>query len=490
MKCRYCGHDIPDGILYCETCGKEVRIVPDYNPLDDMLTAQIKVAINGEENEEDYLDYETGGSNSETGNASARRNTGRTSTGRTPTGRTSTGRTAAGKSPAGRSGTGRTGSIRRNSTGKIVDDREQRRRQAERRKALKRKKRRRVLLILFLFLALIVGASVVLYQNSYTGIVKKGNKALQSKEYEQAVGYFEKAIAKKPEKTEAYVGLSNVYLKQDDVTKAEEVFLNAIDSQPQNADIYEAFIDFYLDTEQPMEIPKLLDDADESITEALAGYVISPPEFSLDDDETYDDVQQLSLTSEAETIYYTTDGSEPTLESTKYTEPIQLDEGETTIKAIAVNKKGVPSLSDKKTYVIELPIEDAPAVSPSTGQYEEAMKIEIKVPDGYEAYYTTSGDDPTTASNKYTGPISMPKGETLFKAVLVNAQGRLSGVTTRNYVRYDASEEETDEEEQKRELSFERLKDRKTAAFFSHRLYMNKYNLFPETYCVNYLTDI
>ena len=35
MRCRYCGQRIPEGELYCRHCGKEVRIVPDYNPLDD-----------------------------------------------------------------------------------------------------------------------------------------------------------------------------------------------------------------------------------------------------------------------------------------------------------------------------------------------------------------------------------------------------------------------------------------------------------------------
>ena len=46
MRCRYCGYEIPDGILYCEKCGGEVRIVPDYNPLDDMLAAHVKEALN------------------------------------------------------------------------------------------------------------------------------------------------------------------------------------------------------------------------------------------------------------------------------------------------------------------------------------------------------------------------------------------------------------------------------------------------------------
>ena len=123
------------------------------------------------------------------------------------------------------------------------------------------------------------------------------------------------------------------------------------------------------------------------------------------------------------------------MNSEKFQAPIQLSEGSTVIKAIVVNKKGVPSQTVEKEYVVEFPIEDAPAVSPSTGQYESAQSIEIKVPEGYTAYYTTDGNDPTTSSKKYTGPIEMPKGETLFKAILVTKGGRVSGVTTRNYVR-------------------------------------------------------
>ena len=43
MKCRYCKAEIPEGELYCKKCGREVQIVPDYNPLEEMLTAQIQL---------------------------------------------------------------------------------------------------------------------------------------------------------------------------------------------------------------------------------------------------------------------------------------------------------------------------------------------------------------------------------------------------------------------------------------------------------------
>ena len=51
------------------------------------------------------------------------------------------------------------------------------------------------------------------------------------------------------------------------------------------------------------------------------------------------------------------------------------------------------------------------------------------------------GSTPTTASKKYTGPIDMPENDTLFKAILVNSNGRSSGVTTRNYI-LDIQEDE------------------------------------------------
>ena len=400
MKCRYCKAEIPEGELYCKKCGREVQIVPDYNPLEEMLTAQIQLDGNEQESELDQYINQNRRNNNRTGQT-AGRNTG--------------------------------------STGRMLTEKERRKRQsakAARKKALRRK-RRIVLLIMALIVVLAGAGFYVIYQNSYNGIMKKAQKAAQSKDYTTAEAYYKQAISKNTKKSDAYTGLADVYLLQDKTDEGTTLFEEAVSKQSGNVELYKACMDFYLKSDQNMEIPELLDSVSDSMLEKLSDYVVDEPKFSLEDSMTYDDVQKLLLTADKDTIYYTTDGTDPDLTSTKYTsEGIQISEGETTIKAIAVNKKGVPSSISKKIYTVEFPVEDAPAVSPSTGQYDEAVQIEVKVPEGYTAYYTTDGTDPTTASTKYTGPIDMPKGETLFKVVLVNGKGRMSGITTRNYM-YD-----------------------------------------------------
>lgn len=41
MKCKYCGNEIADGKVYCENCGRPVQMVPDYNPLEDEILPEI-----------------------------------------------------------------------------------------------------------------------------------------------------------------------------------------------------------------------------------------------------------------------------------------------------------------------------------------------------------------------------------------------------------------------------------------------------------------
>lgn len=479
MRCTNCGAMIPDEMLYCPECGMEVQIVPDYNPLEDVLAQEVKGSIEDATRQirtDDIRRYRREGSreyNNSTRvlsqgeldeiraerNAAMRQNrqAGRNAAGNSrQAGRNTTGNmrqagrnTTGNMRQAGRNNTGNmrqarpdTGSIRRQTTGSIrqrSEAEEKRRQQIARKKRLAKKRRQRALIVVLLLIILAGVLGFVYYQNSYEGQIRKGNQALQSSDYSLAETYYNKAIAKNNKKAEAYTGLSKVYIQQEDLEGAEAVFLTAIGSQPSNVDIYKAAISFYVDTKQLLKVSELLDDCEyDEVLNGVKDYVSYEPEYSLEEG-TYEEVQQVTLSSDSGTIYYTDDGSEPDTSSKKYTEPILLNkEGTNVIKAISVNKKKIPSLTASKTYVIELPIEDAPSVTPSTGQYESVNQITITVPEGYTAYYTTDGSDPADPAvnaTAYTGPVDMPEGQTMFSAVLKNDNsGKYTQVTKRNYV--------------------------------------------------------
>ena len=45
MRCRNCGAEIPEGQLICPSCHMEVQIVPDYDPLQDVLAREVKGSV-------------------------------------------------------------------------------------------------------------------------------------------------------------------------------------------------------------------------------------------------------------------------------------------------------------------------------------------------------------------------------------------------------------------------------------------------------------
>ena len=125
----------------------------------------------------------------------------------------------------------------------------------------------------------------------------------------------------------------------------------------------------------------------------------------------------ISTSTEGATIYYTTDGNEPTTSSTKYTEPITINAA-VTIKAIAV-KDGTPD-SDVATaaYTIAAPCA-TPTFSPAAGTYTEVQHVEISsTTEDATIYYTTDGTEPTTSSTVYTSAITVDEDMTI-KAIAV-----------------------------------------------------------------------
>lgn len=416
MICTHCGAQIPEGQMVCPVCGADIQIVPDYNPLDDVLAQEVRGSVEGATRQIRTDDIRKYRRDNRTRNINSTRVLSQDEMDRIRDRRYAS---------ASRRVRQNTGEIRR-----------------QKRLEAAKRRRRNLLITLFVILAVIIAGIVAVYQNSYTAMINKGYRAIQSREYDRAEKYFQRAIVKDKSRPDAYTGYAQMYVDQEDMDSAENIFLSAIESQPTNAELYQAAIDFYMELEQLEKVSALLNNCDdERVLKAVEKYISAAPVFS-PDAGSFSEVQEITISSETGgDIYYTTDGSDPTASTgTKYTEPVLLqEEGEVEIRAIAVNSSGIPSVVSSAVYSIEFPIVNAPAVTPSTGQYTEPVQITITVPEGYTAYYTMDGSTPDPSSSstvKYTGPVDMPQGtQTIFNAVLVNDQnGKVTDMTTRNYI--------------------------------------------------------
>ena len=143
------------------------------------------------------------------------------------------------------------------------------------------------------------------------------------------------------------------------------------------------------------------------------------------------DVTISSATSGA-TIYYTTDGSEPTTSSNSIASggTVTINSG-CTIKAIAVAQDHDNSPVAEASYTKEtLPI---PTFSPNGGHFDigQTIQVSISAVDGAAIYYTLDGTDPVPSRTAYTGPITISQTTTL-KAISVY-NGETSAVATAQF---------------------------------------------------------
>jgi hypothetical protein len=149
--------------------------------------------------------------------------------------------------------------------------------------------------------------------------------------------------------------------------------------------------------------------------------VVETPTFSPAGGEVQEGATvSIACATEGATIYYTTNGTTPTIESTKYTDAITVNSA-MTIKAIAV-KEGNYTDSEvaSASYTIKArEVVATPTFSPAGGEVEEGATVSIAcATEGATIYYTTNGTTPTTASTKYTGAIAVNSAMTI-KAIAV-----------------------------------------------------------------------
>ena len=129
-------------------------------------------------------------------------------------------------------------------------------------------------------------------------------------------------------------------------------------------------------------------------------------------------------------VYYTTDGSTPTVAATIYSGPFTLT-NTATLKAFAQCPGGQPSAVSSESYTITAPY--APGISAATGTYYSPVSVSVSEATKCAAvYYTTDGSVPTLASPLFLAPITI-SATTTFQAIAVCPGGSTSSVVSRTF---------------------------------------------------------
>ena len=153
------------------------------------------------------------------------------------------------------------------------------------------------------------------------------------------------------------------------------------------------------------------------------------PSFSLAPGN-YTTAQTLTISdaTPGATIYYTTNGTAPTINSNVYSEAITISSPET-FEVIATAGGYSNSAIATAVYNVIVP----PTFSVPGGSYATAQSVAITDPAaGATIYFTTNGTAPTTSSPVYNGPIYVASSETL-QAIAVASGNLTSTVATATY---------------------------------------------------------
>jgi C1A family cysteine protease len=137
-----------------------------------------------------------------------------------------------------------------------------------------------------------------------------------------------------------------------------------------------------------------------------------------------DRVVSISM-SESGSIYYTLDGSAPSVTSTLYTGPITIST-DTVLKFIAQDLAGNLSPIYTQTYTFDRTAPTAQS-TPAAGRYNTNQLISLFMSESGSIYYTLDGSAPSMASTLYTGPITI-SSDTVLKFIAQDLAGNISEI--------------------------------------------------------------
>lgn len=403
MKCPKCGYELTEGHLYCDNCGEEIRIVPDFEPEIEREMNETLATLFVELAEETAPDV-SAENGEEAGQAKGSEREGN-------------------KVRIRKKGTG----IPKEKKGKAGEGH------------LRKTNHGWIFAAIFFLLLAAIGAAAwgnYTYRRAYSveyQLQEAEAEAAMSR-YAKAITWLERANELEPDNVDILFRIAYYYRvqgKDDMVLETLERILQGTDIYGEGAEerAYQEIIEVYKKTGDYQAINKLLEECKRAdIVTEFQQFMANPPQFSYEGGR-YKEVLPLKLSANTSgKIYYTLDGTTPNERSEVYTAPIFLEMGSHIVTAYFVNDYGMESEVVSNTYHIEMQPPPAPEISVSSGDYAEPHMIEVTVPEDCVVYYTSDGTDPTIDSPRYITAISMPLGQSVYKFMAVSPEGAASDI--------------------------------------------------------------
>lgn len=390
MKCTNCGGEIQIGEGFCHFCGKEIRIVPDYNVLEDDLHVLIE-------------ESNKNGKNS-----------------------------------------GTAGSKQITSPEKITENREEKENLITKNTKTPEKNYKKIIIILcsivaFIFLIIIIYAFISTSKKEKSFIFQY-DKALEYMDeglYLKARKCIDQALEISPDDQKAMLKLAELDMLEDKNGKAINQYLDIIALYPTEKAAYEKLLTLYEkdnDKEAILELTNSIKSSNRKILNLFKDYIVAGPEFEVKPG-TFDKETKVTLSAATNAqIYYTVDGMTPTINSELYSDGILLEEGTHIIRAIAINDYDISSKIVEGKFEIVLTAPEAPKADVDSGTYDTEKMITISMPEGCVVFYTWDGTSPNANSFAYTGPIKMEPGNNVLSLIAIDGNKKSSEIVRYNYI--------------------------------------------------------
>ncbi len=382
MKCAKCGAPLKVGCIYCSTCGHEAQIVSDYNVLEDeLLTSLMKE------------------------------------------GEPSTIQPASKKQPVS---TKQPAAKPQQPVNKTIN---------------KKKKKKSIVpfiiagITLALVITLVIFLNVRNYRsNSFEYQYSQGLLAKNSGDYAKAITYLKRALELDDDNIDVMMELAKLYQKRDNKEYLEAILLQMIAQDKENRDAYTMLISLYDSQKKYDKILSLQDSLQDSPLKSMfADYAVEAPRFSETPGSYNEEMTVELLAKEGHEIYFTLDDTDP-VNGQKYVSALAIEEGNTVIKAIVKDSRGLYSEVIRGEYQVKFEAPANPVISPKGGTYTEEQQITITIPVDCTAYYTWDDTTPTRESTRYEGSIQMPEGNNVLSVIVYGKHDLSSRVVKCNYI--------------------------------------------------------